>query len=278
MTFTIKPNIYGGLVANILKIDCISNITGLGPGLSKNFLIRNIIIFLYRISIKKNKKVFFQNKENLDFFVNKNLVRNYTLLPGSGVNISKFGYKKYPEDKNNLVFLFIARIIKEKGIEEFLEAANVIKQQHNDYRFIVAGKCSDSFYGSVLAKYTNIGLIEYVGEINDVENYYEICHCVIFPSYYPEGISNILLEASACGRPIITTNQSGCKEVVDNGRTGYLIEPKNVLDLIQKINMFIKLEHEEKLAMGLNARDKVKREFNREKVIAAYMNEISNKK
>lgn len=274
LTYTIKPSLYGGLVSKMLKIPYIPNITGLGSALEKNSLLKKVLLSTYRYVYKDAQKVFFQNEENLNLFLDKKIVKNnYQLIPGSGINTNNFPYKNYPSEENGLNFIFISRIMKEKGIEYFLEAAKVIKRENPKCNFIVCGFCEED-YENELNDLTQNGIIKYIGIQSDISKILSDVHCVIHPTFYPEGISNILLEASSTGRPVITTNRSGCREVVSDKTTGFLIKEHSLEDLINKINEFILLSSQEKIDMGVKAREKVSKEFNRKIIVDHYTQEI----
>lgn len=163
--------------------------------------------------------------------------------------------------------------MKEKGIDEYLDAAKVIKKKYHSVEFHVCGFCEDEYRGK-LDEWNRNEIVIYHGMIRDVAGFLENIHCVIHPTYYPEGLSNVLLEACACGRPIITTDRSGCREVVDDGVNGYMVVQKNSQTLIEAIIKFLALSKEEKMAMGLEGRKKVELYFNRKLVVDAYMKEI----
>ncbi len=273
--YTIKPNIYGAMAAAEKNIPFIANITGLGTAVENSGLSQKLIILLYKAAFRKVQKVFFQNTENREFFrVNNIAVEKHGLLPGSGVNLERFSVKEYPDDKI-VRFAFISRIMKEKGIDEYLEAAKVIKERHSNIEFHVCGFCEDEYKGR-LDKWDKDKTIIYHGMIRDVAEFLKDIHCVIHPTYYPEGLSNVLLEACACGRPIITTDRSGCREVVDDGVNGYMIPQRNSKKLIEVIEKFMKLSNEERKKMGLAGRKKVEVQFDRKLVVEAYMREIEN--
>ena len=181
----------------------------------------------------------------------------------------------YPDDKNGVEFLFIARVIKEKGIEEYLAAAKQIKKEYPHAVFHVLGPC-DGEYEDMLKEYELGGIIQYHGMVQDTREFLKRAHCTIHPSYYPEGISNVLLESAACGRPVITTNRSGCRETVDDGVTGFVFEQKDRAALIECVRKFMEMENEERKIMGLAGREKMVREFDREIVVEAYMREITD--
>lgn len=274
LTYTIKPNVYAGYVCGKLKVPYIANVTGLGTSVEQPGLLQKITLFLYKIGLKKAKCVFFQNKENLDFMLEHNIVsNNYKLIPGSGVNLKYHSILNYPKN-STIKFLFISRILYEKGIEEYLEAAKYIKKNYPNTEFHILGKCDDEKYEKILKKLENEKIIIYHGQVDDVRKYHKISNCTIHPSFYPEGMSNVLLESCAAARPIITTNRPGCKEIVEDGVNGYMIECKDTAGLIKKIEKFISLSYDEMKNMGLNGRKKVEREFDRKIVIESYLKEI----
>lgn len=275
LTYTIKPNIYGGIACRLLKTPYISNITGLGTALENKGLLQKIIVHLYKISLRKAKCVFFQNTENQQFFIDNNIsVGKGRLIPGSGVNLEHFQVLDYPAS-DTIEFAFISRIMKEKGIEQYLEAAEYIKNKYPNTRFHICGFCEED-YQDILEEMQSKGIIVYQGVLDDVREILKITHCTVHPTYYPEGMSNVLLESAACGRPVITTDRSGCREIVDDGVNGYLAKPKDTLDLIKKIEQFIALDFDKKKKMGLAGRKKVEKEFDRQIVVNAYMEEITN--
>lgn len=273
LTYTIKPNIYGGIACRFLGVPYISNITGLGTAVENDGILQKITLFLYKKSLKKANVVFFQNKENEKFFLSKKIfVGKHKLVPGSGVNLDYYYLMDYPSEEL-IQFLFIGRIMKEKGIDHYLDAAIYIKNKYPNTVFHILGNC-DAAYIDKLREMQKEGIIIYHGIQDDVREFQKIAHCTIHPTYYPEGMSNVLLESAACGRPIITTNRSGCKEIVDDSITGFLVEQRNSKDLIEKIEKFLMLDYKEKIQLGYNGRLKVSNEFNRVKVISAYMEEI----
>lgn len=275
LTYTIKPNIYGGFVCRLLRVPYIANITGLGTVVENNGILQKITLMLYRIALKDVSCLFFQNKENQTFFKNKNIaVNKHRLIPGSGVNLQHFYPLEYPEN-DKIEFLFISRIMKEKGIDQYLEAAEYIRNKYPNTVFHILGHC-DEDYLDKLNEMQKKGIIKYHGRQEDVREFHKISHCTIHPTYYPEGMSNVLLEAAACGRPIITTNRAGCREIVDDRVNGYIVEQRNSEDLINKIEKFLSLSNIEKREMGLKGRKKIEKEFDRNIVVNAYIEQISN--
>ena len=272
-TYTIKPNIYGAMACKKLGIPCIANITGLGTAVENGGLIQKITVMLYRFAFKKIQTIFFQNEENMQFFIDRKLYTDkHKLLPGSGVNLTRFTPYEYPSDET-IEFVFISRLMKEKGTDQYLEAAEYIKKKYPNTKFHVCGFCEDE-YKDRMDALTSGDTVIYHGMVKNIETVLEKVHCTVHPTYYPEGLSNVLLESCACARPIITTDRAGCREVVVDGVNGFVVKQKDSQDLIEKIEKFLSLSHEEKRAMGLAGREKVEKEFDRNIVIRAYLNEI----
>lgn len=193
-------------------------------------------------------------------------------LPGSGVNINKFNFKPY--SNNGIIkFVFISRVMKEKGIDYYLEAAEYIKKNYENVEFHVCGFCEQN-YEHVLKKYEKENIINYHGMISDVSKFLEEISCVVHPTYYPEGMSNVLLESCSSGRPIITTNRSGCKEIIEDGKNGFIIGTHSKQDLIKSIEKFITLSYDEKYRMAKYARKVAVEKFDRTIVINKYISEI----
>lgn len=273
LSYTIKPNLYGGMAAASLKIPYIANITGLGTAVEHGGIMQKITLMMYKYAFRRVNCVFVQNEENKQFFAdNKTAADKLRLIPGSGVNLEQFKPLPYP-DKTGIEFVFISRIMKEKGIDHYLEAAEYIKNKYPNTKFHICG-FSEEDYSKRLDELQDRNIIIYHGMVRDVTQIIKDCSCTIHPTYYPEGLSNVLLESCACARPIITTDRSGCREVVDDGVNGYMIKQKDTQSLIDAIEKFIKLSYEEKKQMGLNGRRKVEREFDRQIVVEAYVEEI----
>lgn len=274
LTYTIKPNIYGGIMCTRMKIPYIVNVTGLGTSVENKSVLRFITLRLYKMGLKGAKKVFFQNEENKEFMEQHGTVKeNYEIIPGSGVNLERFPLLPYPDDEV-IRFAFISRIMKEKGIDQYLEAAQKIKAQYSNTEFHVCGFCEKEYEGKLFELNEN-GTVIYHGMVNDISEFLKDIHCVIHPTYYPEGMSNVLLEACASGRPIITTNRAGCREIVDDTINGYIVEAKNSNDLIRTIQKFLILSYTEKKEMGLEGRKITKKRFDRKIVVDKYIKEIS---
>ena len=274
LTYTIKPNVYGGLACRLTGTPQLANVTGLGDAIENGGWLQKLTLALYRIGIKKAKCVFFQNQTNRDFCVSHGVTGEHTvLLPGSGVNLEHHQLQPYPED-GTIRFLFMARLLKDKGTEEFFETARVIKKKYPNAEFQILGWCEGD-YQQQLDELVKAGVVNYLGSTSDVRPFLAKVHCSIMPSYH-EGMSNVNLESAANGRPVITTDVPGCRETVDDGVTGYLVKPRSAEDLIAKVEQFLLLSYEEKVAMGHAARTKMEREFDREIVVKKYLKEIES--
>lgn len=276
LSYTIKPNLYGGLAAAFCGVPQIANVTGLGAAVEYPGLLQKFTILLYKVCMRKTHLVFFQNDANRQFCLQHGMVKGRTrLIPGSGVNLSYHTLKPYPKDDEPVKFLFISRIRREKGIDEYLAAAKAIRKECPNTEFHILGECEGD-YEERLRRMTDEGIVVYYGAQSDVRPFIEKASCLIHPSFYPEGMSNVLLEACAAGRPVITTDRPGCGEIVDNGKTGFIVRQQDADDVIEKVRKFLSLPYDKRKAMGLAARQKVEREFDREIVVRAYEDEIKS--
>lgn len=272
LTYTIKPNLYMGLLCRLKGIKYITNITGLGTAVEGNGILQKFTIRLYRLAMKKAECLFFQNETNERFFTAQKIVPDkHIMLPGSGVNLDKFQYLEYPKEET-VEFLFISRILKEKGIEQYLDMAQVIKKKYPHTVFHILGFCEEDYEGMerFLALQEN-GTIEFHGMVGDVIPFLQKSQCTIHPSFYPEGMSNVCLESAASGRPVITTNRPGCADTIEDKVTGYLVEQHSSEDLIDKVERFLALSVEEREQMGRRARERMEQYFDRSIVIRKYL-------
>lgn len=273
LSYNIKPNVYAGMACKNIKAKFMPNITGLGTALEYPGLMQKLTIALNKIGLNNAAVVFFQNSENLSFFEKHKILSKRTkkiLLPGSGVDLEKHRLLKYPDD-NIVRFLYIARIMKDKGIDIYLETAKTIKQKYPNTEFHICGYCDDEKYKQILDEYENKNIIIYHGEQKNMIPFFEMANCIVHPSYYPEGMSNVLLEAAAHGRPIICTDRSGCKETVDDGKTGFIIPIKSVEGVVNSVEKIINMPKSDREKMGLSGRKKVEKEFDRKIVVEKYM-------
>ncbi len=278
LSYNIKPNIYGGMACKSIKTKFMPNITGLGTALEYPGLMQKLTIVLSKKGLKKADVVFFQNEENKEFFIKHKILKSNTktiLIPGSGVDLKKHKLLPYPNSKT-IKFLFIARIMKEKGIDIYLETAKVIKSKYKNTEFHICGYFDDESYKGVFDEYQKKGIIIYHGEQKDIVPYFEMCNALIHPSYYPEGMSNVLLEAAAHGRPIICTDRSGCRETVEEGKTGFIVPINNTDEVIKSVEKIIIMSNKDREQMGLKGRKKIEKEFDRKIIIEEYLKEIRN--
>lgn len=274
LTYTIKPNVYGGMACASLDIPYIANITGLGSAVENAGLLQTITLSLYKLGLRKAKMVFFQNEENQKFMLQHGVVKGaYDLLPGSGVNLMQYKLLPYPKAET-VDFIFVARVMKEKGIDQYIDAAKYIHNKYPETRFHVCGFCEED-YKDILKKLNDEGTIIYHGAVDNMIEIYRIAACTVHPTYYPEGLSNVLLESAASGRPIITTNRSGCREVVDDGVNGFLVREKDSRDLIDKIERFLLMSLIDREKLGLAGRKKVENCFDRKIVCEKYLGVIN---
>lgn len=271
LTYTIKPNIYGSLAAGIQKIPCIVNITGLGSAVENEGIMKKISLSLYKLALRNVNYVFFQNQSNRNLFIKRHIcVGKHDLLPGSGVNVKRQSLQKYPEGKTK--FVFVGRLMREKGIEEYLYAARVMKQNYPDTEFHICGFCEEAYLQKV-KELQEKKIVTYHGMVQDMRDIYREMSCIVLPSYH-EGMSNVLLEAAATGRPGIASRIPGCEEIIEHGKTGYLFERKSREQLCETIEKFLCLSYEERANMGLAARRKMEKDFDRKIIVNKYMDVI----
>ena len=270
LTYTIKPNVYGGYVCRREGIPYVPTITGLGSTFQKSGLLLMLVERMYHEGMKKASCVFFQNEENRQIFRRNGLIGGRDrLVPGSGVNTKVWKAIPYPEGEKTC-FLYVGRVMKEKGIEEFFQAAQVLHSEQ--VIFAICGYC-DEDYQAELNERSSRGEIVQLGFHPDMHEYYGSCSAVVLPTWH-EGMSNVLMEASACGRPVIASNISGCREIYEDGVTGYGFAPHSANELIRTLRHFLTLNRSQRAAMGTAAREKMVEEFDREKVVSAYLEEI----
>lgn len=279
LQYTIKPNIYGSIAAKSLNIPTINNVSGLGTiFINTNSITSKIGILLYKYAFRSPKKVFFQNIDDKQLFINNNLVKeNITdILPGSGVDLNKFQYSPKKKERK-IIFLMVSRVLIDKGIVEYVNAAKEILSKYQNIEFQLLGN-HDNSKGSIprvdFQNWIDEGVINYLGTTDDVAKYIKLSDCVVLPSYR-EGTPKTLLESLAIGRPIITTNVPGCKETVIERENGYLCEVKNKKDLVAKIELFLQDEESKWKSMSLKSRNLAEIKFDEKLVINKYIEELN---
>ena len=276
--FTIKVNIYGALAARFLKIPSLGNITGLGTLFLSDNLIYRAARYLYLIALRSPYKVFFQNPADRDLFLRKEFVRpeQVSLLPGSGVNLNNFKPVKVTPKRQ---YLFVGRLIRDKGIFEFVEAARLLKPKYPQVEFAILGdlylKNPTAVSKATLDDWIDTGIVRYLGYVDNVQAEMASSECIVLPSYR-EGLSRVLLEASAMARPIVASDVPGCNDVVDDGVTGFLCEVRSSEDLALKIEKMINLSPNKRTAMGKAGRKKIEQQFD-EKIVIRMVIDVVNK-
>lgn len=274
ITYTIKPGIYGGLLAQRCKIPYVVNITGLGTAFQKKGLFRRLIVGLWNKALKSAECVFFENKENAQVFMNCGIVSDEKIcvLHGAGVNLEDFPFEEYPEEDTSIHFLFIGRVMREKGIDELLLAMEQLHKKYENIILDVVGWCEED-YESKLMKLQSQGMIRFHGFQRDVNPCIRQAHAFVLPSYH-EGMANTLLESGAMGRPLITSRIHGCMEAVQDGETGFLCEVQNAESLMLQMERFINLPYEQKKQMGYWSHVFVAEHFDKKKVVQETVEKI----
>lgn len=277
--FTIKPNIYGSIAARLLGIPAINNISGLGTAFIKKGMLTVVATQLYRIALKRSATVFFQNVEDRDQFVAGGMVGSAQsrLLPGSGVDLERFSPAPLPE-AGSFRFLLIGRLLRDKGVGEYADAARIVKQEHPDARFQILGPADVDNRTAVprdtLDRWMGEGLIEHLGAADDVRPFIEAADCVVLPSYR-EGLPRSLLEASAMARPIVATNVPGCRDVVEDGVTGMLCDARDADSLAEAMLAMMANSIDQRRAMGLAGRRRIERLFAIDVVTQRYADAVN---
>lgn len=273
--YTIKPNIYGSIAASWLRIPVINNVCGLGTVFLKDNLVSAIAVFLYKLSFRYPKKVFFQNHDDLNLFVSKGLVSpaGADLVPGSGVDLDRFRPAAFRRNEK-FTFLMISRLITDKGVLEFIEAVKLLKQEGVNAKFQLLGPKDPTHKRGIKLKtidsWLQAGLVEYLGTTEDVRPFITQADCIVLPSYR-EGTPRTLLEAASSGKPLIATDVAGCRHVVEDEYNGLLCQVKNAKDLAQKMEVMMNLGDPSLKQMGLNSRAKVEKQYSEDLVIGKYL-------
>ena len=278
--YTIKPNLYGSIAANIFNIPIVNNINGLGKAFSFEGLLSNFARYAYKFALKKSKTIFFQNQEDKDFFVSMRIADDFNacLLPGSGVDLDAFNEDLFEKNSNqSFTFILIARLLKEKGIFEYIQAARLTLKDFPNTTFHLMGIIDEKNPSSVSVNQINDwqeeGIIDFLGAKDDVRPYIAQADCVVLPSYYNEGTPKCLLEAASMSKPIITTDWKGCRDTVDHGINGLLCKPRDVQDLHSCFNKIINMSELDIQKFKFSSREKAKM-FDEKIVFKKYLESI----
>lgn len=277
LTYTIKPNVYGGYMCRKLGIPYITTITGLGSAFEKSGFMKEVIVKMYRMGVKGSECVFFQNAENRGVFRKlKILGKSDALVGGSGVDLERHSFSQYPlHEQNETIFIYVGRLMREKGTDEFLESARRMHEKYGSCFKAMTIGYSDEDYDEKITRAVKDGYVEAVPFQKDIIPWLVNADCVVMPSYH-EGMSNVVMEAAATGRPVIATDISGCRELVDNTESGFLIKKESADALFDAMDKFMLLDTEKRAQMGVNGRKKMEREFDRECIIDAYISKIND--
>ena len=257
LTYTIKPNIYGGLACRMAHIPYAVNITGLGSAIENGGWLKKFVLALYRPALKGARVVFFENAGNRDTLATTGVVPKGrdVVLHGAGVNLEDYPCQPYPQ-AGPVRFLFVGRVMHEKGVDELFAAAKRMKQQYGEQvEFHMVGSFEEA-YKPVMDQLEQAGVVKYHGYQSDMKPFYAMAGCVVLPSYH-EGMSNVLLEAAASGRPLITSDIPGCREAVENGVSGYLCPAKDADALYEAMRRFAALSVEQHSQMGRCGRERM---------------------
>lgn len=282
LTYTAKPNVYGSIAAHLLGIPVINNVTGFGSVLNKSGMMQKFIMMLFKFAYRQSECIMFQNETNMKLALEAGMVKgDYKLIPGSGVNTERFPSQPYPDGGNGIegptvVFNYIGRILHDKGVDDYIEAAKKIKAKYPKTEFNMIGfiEPTEMHYKKMLEELEAQDIVHYRGSQKDVRPFIARSHAIIHPSTYGEGMSNVLLENASSGRFLITTDNPGCKETVNDKVTGYIYKGNSVIDLINSIENFLKLNNKARKEMAYLGREKIQKEFSRDRVVYTYLDSI----
>lgn len=282
LTYTAKPNVYASMAARVLGIPYINNVTGIGSVVNMKGIKKSFILWLFKIAYRGAACVMFQNSTNMKLAIDSGMIKgDYKLIPGSGVDLNRYPLQDYPEGGNGktgdkIVFNYIGRILHDKGVDDYIVAAKIIKKEYPNTEFNMIGfiEPTESHYEEELRLLSEQGIINYRGSQKDIKPWISRAHAIIHPSIYGEGMSNVLLENASSGRPIITTNNPGCQETVIDGESGYIYYGGNIDELVKTIERLLNVDNETRKLMGIAGRKYVEEKFSRDIVIEAYKEKI----
>lgn len=275
LTYTIKPNIYGGLACRMAHIPYAVNITGLGSAIENGGWLKKFVLALYKPALKGARVVFFENAGNRDTLAATGVVPQGrdVVLSGAGVNLEDYPYQSYPQE-GAVRFLFVGRVMREKGVDELFAAAKRMKQEYGDgVEFHIVGSFEEG-YKPLVDELEKAGVVKYHGYQSDMKRFYAMASCVVLPSYH-EGMSNVLLEAAASGRPLITSDIPGCREAVEDGVSGYLCPAKDANALYGAMQRVMELSVEQRSEMGCRGRERMEQQFSKTAVVTETIDKLT---
>lgn len=278
--YTVKNNIFGAMAAKSLRIPFIPNVTGLGTAFLSGKALEVLAGILYRGAFRKLPTVFFQNEDDRDVFIQRKLIRpeQARILPGSGINLHQFSPAEVPHPSGGVTFLMIARLLRDKGVVEFVEAARTIRATLPSARFQLLGALGADNVSAIDAKtlkaWTDEGVVEYLGTTQDVRPHIASAHCIVLPSYR-EGAPRTLIEAAAMARPVIATDVPGCRSVVERDISGFLCQPRSAESLTAAMRRFLDTHQEARITMGRAGRKHMEKHFDEAFVVSAYREAIA---
>jgi glycosyltransferase involved in cell wall biosynthesis len=276
LNFTPKCNIYSAVSAKLANAKVINNISGLGRIFVSKGIITHIVKWLYKFSQSFADFIFFQNTEDMHLFLSKHIIPHTKCarIPGSGIDIRHYQPGLYTEN-NTVRFILVARMLREKGVEIFAKAAGRLVLKYTNVEFLLLGPLEKKGITlSEISYWETKGWLRYLGKTDDVASLVQDCSAVVLPSYYREGVPRSLLEAGALGKPVITTDNTGCKETVIDGKTGFLCRQNDVDSLINCLEQFILMSADERIRMGIESRKHIEKNFDEKTIIEKYMDKI----
>ncbi len=283
LTYTAKPNVYASIAAHQLGIPVINNLTGLGSVVNESGIKKSFIMWLFKQAYKKSACMMFQNETNMNLAIEQGMVKGkYRLIPGSGVDTNRYPLQPYPDGGDGktgapVVFNYIGRILHDKGVDDYIEAAKRIKAEYPQTEFNMLGfiEPTEIHYEQELKELGDQGVVIYRGSQKDIKPFIIRAHATIHPSTYGEGMSNVLQESASSGRFLITTNNPGCQETVEDEKTGYIYKGGDVDALVNTIKRFLAIPNSQRKLAGELGRKRMESLFSRQIVIDAYKEEIS---
>ena len=278
VTYSIKPNIYAGLACRSMGVPYCSHVQGMGTAFERKG-IAAFVSLLYRSAVRNARVAFFENNGDAEAFARMKIVprSKEKILHGAGVNLRYFSPQPYPQEESGVIhFLFLGRFMREKGLDELFHAVRRLKAE-DPHPFVLdmLGFYEEETYETQVKELEASGIVRFHGFQSDPRPWYAAAHCVVMPSYH-EGMSNVLLEAAATGRALITSDIPGCREAVDRDRSGFLVPARDADALFDAMRRFLALTPEERERMGQDGREKMEKEFDRSEVVRETLEALSD--